>query len=162
MFYEVTKTGTPVRKRRYVFSETFAAIAMAQYSIASGDKSYAEKAVKLFNQILYYKNTPGTLEPKFREGFVAKGHSFCMILIDTAARIREAVDDPVLTRQIDESIAELHRDFMKPEFKAILETVGRTANSSIRFQAGPSIRAIPSRLLGSSSKRPNTGTGTRS
>ena len=55
MFYEVTKTGTPVRKRRYVFSETFAAIAMAQYSIASGDKSYAEKAVKLFNQILYYK-----------------------------------------------------------------------------------------------------------
>lgn len=47
-----------------------------------------------------------------------------MILIDTAARIREAVDDPVLTRQIDESIAELRRDFMKPEFKAILETVG--------------------------------------
>ena len=124
MFYEVTKTGTPVRKRRYVFSETFAAIAMAQYSIASGDKSYAEKAVKLFKQILYYKNTPGALEPKFREGFVAKGHSFCMILIDTAARIREAVDDPVLTRQIDESIAELRRDFMKPEFKAILETVG--------------------------------------
>ena len=110
MFYEVTKTGTPVRKRRYVFSETFAAIAMAQYSIASGDKSYAEKAVKLFKQILYYKNTPGALEPKFREGFVAKGHSFCMILIDTAARIREAVDDPVLTRQIDESIAELRRD----------------------------------------------------
>ena len=62
MFYEVTKTGTPVRKRRYVFSETFAAIAMAQYSIASGNKSYAEKAVKLFKQILYYKNTPGALE----------------------------------------------------------------------------------------------------
>lgn len=125
-------------------------------------KSYAEKAVKLFNQILYYKNTPGALEPKFREGFVAKGHSFCMILIDTAARIREAINDPVLTRQIDESIAELRRDFMKPEFKAILETVGPDGESSIRFRAGPSIRAIPSRLPGSSSKRPNTGTGTRS
>lgn len=162
MFYEVTKTGTPVRKRRYVFSETFAAIAMAQYSIASGDKSYAEKAVKLFKQILYYKNTPGALEPKFREGFVAKGHSFCMILIDTAARIREAVDDPVLTRQIDESIAELRRDFMKPEFKAILETVGPNGELSIRFPAGPSIRAIPSKRHGLSSKRPSTGTGTRS
>ena len=138
MFYEVTKTGTPVRKRRYVFSETFAAIAMAQYSIASGDKSYAEKAVKLFKQILYYKNTPGALEPKFREGFVAKGHSFCMILIDTAARIREAVDDPVLTRQIDESIAELRRDFMKPEFKAILETVGPN---------GEFIDSIPGRTI---------------
>ena len=53
--YGRMKTGTPVRKRRYVFSETFAAIAMAQYSIASGNKSYAEKAVKLFKQILYYK-----------------------------------------------------------------------------------------------------------
>ena len=125
---------------------------MAQYSIASGNKSYAEKAVKLFKQILYYKNTPGALEPKFREGFVAKGHSFCMILIDTAARIREAVDDPVLTRQIDESIAELRRDFMKPEFKASSKRSGRTANLSIRFPAGPSIRAIPSKRHGSSSK----------
>ena len=47
-----------------------------------------------------------------------------MILIDTAARIREAINDPILTQQIDDSIAELRRDFMHPEFKAILETVG--------------------------------------
>lgn len=124
MFFEVTATGVPVRKRRYVFSETFAAIAMAQYAIATGEKSYAEKALGLFREVIRYKNTPGLLEPKFREGLVAKGHSFCMILIDTAARIREAIDDEVLTRQIDDSIAELRRDFMKPEFKAILETVG--------------------------------------
>lgn len=124
MFFEVKADGTPVRKRRYVFSETFAAIAMAQYAIATGDKSYAEKALALFRQVIHYKNTPGLLEPKFREGFVGKGHSFCMILIDTAARVREAIDDEVLTRQIDDSITELRRDFMKPEFKAILETVG--------------------------------------
>lgn len=124
MFFEVKADGTPVRKRRYVFSETFAAIAMAQYAIATGDKSYAEKALALFRQVIHYKNTPGLLEPKFREGFVGKGHSFCMILIDTAARVREAIDDEALTRQIDDSIAELRRDFMKPEFKAILETVG--------------------------------------
>lgn len=60
------------------------------------------------------------------------------ILIDTAARIREAVDDPVLTRQIDESIAELRRDFMKPEFKAILETVGPN---------GEFIDSIPGRTI---------------
>ena len=77
MFFEVTATGIPVRKRRYVFSETFAAIAMAHYALASGDKGYAEKAVNLFKQVLHYKNTPGLLEPKFREGLVAKGHSFC-------------------------------------------------------------------------------------
>lgn len=35
MFFEVTETGLPIRKRRYVFSETFAAIAMSEYAIAS-------------------------------------------------------------------------------------------------------------------------------
>lgn len=124
MFFEVTATGVPVRKRRYAFSETFAAIAMAQYAIASGDDSYAERAVKLFKNTLRYMRTPGLLEPKFREGFVAKGHSPCMILIDTAARIREAIKEPLLTEEINNSIAELRRDFIKPEFKAILETVG--------------------------------------
>ncbi|MDH6534700.1 N-acylglucosamine 2-epimerase [Parabacteroides sp. 52] len=124
MFFEVTATGLPVRKRRYAFSEIFAAIAMAHYSLASGEQSYAEKAVALFKKVLHYRNTPGLLEPKYREGLIAKGHSLCMILIDTAARIREAIDDPVLTQQIDDSIAELRRDFIKPEFKAILETVG--------------------------------------
>ena len=83
------------------------------------------------------------LEPKFREGFVAKGHSLCMILIDTAARIREAIDDEILTKQIDESINELRRDFMKPEFKTILETVGPNGDSSTHprtnHQSGHSI-----------------------
>ena len=37
MFFEVTGDGQPLRKRRYVFSECFAAIAMSEYSIASGD-----------------------------------------------------------------------------------------------------------------------------
>ena len=35
-----------------------------------------KKAVKLFKQILYYKNTPGALEPKFREDSLQKGIPF--------------------------------------------------------------------------------------
>lgn len=125
MFFEVTAEGVPVRKRRYVFSEGFAAIAMSEYAIASGDRSYGEKALELFKRILRMTSTPGFLEPKFREGFVGKGHSLTMILINTASRIREAVgDDPTLREQIDRSIAEIRRDFMHPEFRAVLETVG--------------------------------------
>jgi N-acylglucosamine 2-epimerase len=124
MFFEVTATGVPVRKRRYTFSETFAAIAMAQYALASGDESYATKAVGLFNKVLYYNRTPGILTPKYRGGLNTKSLSLYMIMIDTAARIREAVDDPVLTNQINESLAEIRNNFVKPEFKALLETVG--------------------------------------
>lgn len=147
MFYQVTATGVPVRKRRYVFSETFAAIAFSEYAIASGDRSYADKALELFKKVLHCLSTPGILEPKFLEGFKAKGHSICMILIDTAQNIRRAIGAEELDARIAESIDEIRRDFMHPEFKALLETVapdgsfidslaGRTINPGHSLETG--------------------------
>lgn len=124
MYFEVTAEGKPVRKRRYVFSECFAAIAMSEYSIASGDKSYAQKALALFKQILHFINTKGILEPKYCEGVEMQGHSITMILINTAARIREAIPAVELDEQISLSIETLQRYFIHPEFEALLETVG--------------------------------------
>lgn len=124
MYFEVTAEGKPVRKRRYVFSECFAAIAMSEYAIASGDRSYAEKALALFKQILHFINTKGILEPKYCEGVEMQGHSITMILINTAARIREAIPAVELDEQISLSIETLQRYFIHPEFEALLETVG--------------------------------------
>ena len=123
MYFEVMADGTPLRKRRYVFSESFAAIAMAEYAKASGDMAYAEKALNLFKDIRKFVATPGYMEPKYLPSLQAKGHSLVMILINTASRIRNVISDPVLDEQINESIASL-KDFMKPEFKALLEMVG--------------------------------------
>ena len=124
MFFEVTATGEPIRKRRYVFSETFAAIAMSEYSIASGDKSYAEKSLKMYYNIQRLISTPGLLPSKYCENVHMQGHSLTMILINTASRIREAINAPELTEQIDKSVMKLRKDFMHPEFNALLETVG--------------------------------------
>ncbi len=124
MFFEVTAEGKPLRKRRYLFSESFAAIAMAEYAKASGDITYAQKALDIFKRILHFKNTPGALQAKYTEHFNVKGHSLTMILINTAARIREVIEDEALTSQINESITEIQKDFLHPEFRALLETVG--------------------------------------
>lgn len=124
MFFEVTATGEPVRKRRYVFSESFAAIAMSEYALASGDKSYAEKALKIYHNIVRLTTTPGLLASKYCENVQMQGHSLTMILINTASRIREAIDAPELTAQIDSSVEKLRKYFMHPEFSALLETVG--------------------------------------
>ncbi len=124
MFFEITADGKPLRKRRYLFSESFAAIAMAEYSKASGDQTYARKALDLFKLIIHYKNTPGALTSKYTENLQIRGHSLPMILINTATRIREAITDPVLDTQIDESVHEIRNYFMHPEFEAVLETVG--------------------------------------
>lgn len=124
MFFEVMADGTPLRKRRYVFSEGFAAIAMSEYSIATGDKTYAEKALKIFNSIITMMETPGFLEPKYLPTLKSQGHSITMILVNTASRIRAAINDPMLTEKIDKSIHALRTFFMHPEFKALLEMVG--------------------------------------
>lgn len=124
MFFEVTAEGFPIRKRRYVFSETFAAIAMSEYAIASGKREYAEKALSLFKDILHFLETPGLLEAKYCDRVHMKGHSIVMILINVASRIRAAISDPVLDQQINSSLTLLRKEFMHPEFKALLETVG--------------------------------------
>lgn len=122
MYFEVMADGTPLRKRRYVFSECFAAIAMSEYSIASGDRSYAEKALKLFKDIRRFLATPELTPAKYLPAQPAIGHSITMIPINTASCIRRAISDPVLDRHIDESIEQL-KLFMHPEFKCLLETV---------------------------------------
>ena len=124
MFFEVTANGTPLRKRRYVFSECFAAIAMSEYSIASGDTSYAQKALDMFFNIQKFISTPGILAPKYCETVEMKGHSITMILINTASRIRAAISSPALDKQIEDSLIALERYFIHPEFEALLETVG--------------------------------------
>lgn len=122
MFFEVTADGRPLRKRRYVFSECFATIAMSEYALATGDITYAEKALRLFKETLRFINTPGILEPKYLPTQPARGHSITMILINTAACVRRAIADPELDAQIERSITELDL-FIHPEYKALLEMV---------------------------------------
>ena len=122
MFFAVTADGKPVQKRRYVFSECFAAIAMAEYSLAAGDPSYAGKAVDLFKRILRMLSEPGFLAPKFN--FEARGHSITMMLINVANVLKQVSDDPVLDAQIDRSIHELKTYFMNSKYETVLEMVG--------------------------------------
>lgn len=49
MFFTVTKDGRELQKRRYYFSETFAAIGCAELYKATGDKEVLESAEKYFN-----------------------------------------------------------------------------------------------------------------
>lgn len=145
MFFSVTAEGAPVQKRRYVFSECFAAIAMAEYAAASGDARWAEKAVEMFRNILRMLSTPGFLPPKTY--VPAIGHSITMILINVALVVKQVSDDPVLDEQIDRSIDLLQRYFMHPEFETLLEMVspdggfidtcaGRTINPGHCMETG--------------------------
>ena len=121
MFFAVTADGQPVRKRRYVFSETFAIIAMAEYALASGDRSYAAKALDLFRRTQRMLTTPGFLPAK---SYVpGKSHSITMILVNVALVLKQVCDDPVLDAQIRDSVHDIETYLMHPEFRCILESV---------------------------------------
>ena len=124
MYFTVTADGRPLRKRRYVFSETFAAIAMAEYALATGENHWARRALQVFDDTQRFLSTPGYLPAKFEPGVELQSHSITMILINVGSCLRKVVDDPKLTAQIDASVEKLRHYFIHPEFKALLETVG--------------------------------------
>src|SRR4029453_2058964 len=113
MFFSVTRDGRPLRKRRYLFSEAFAVIAMAPFGRAAGDERARAKALDLFRFLLMYPRQPELLEPKLIPTTRrAKGLAMPMILIVTAQELRKSVDDPVCTQVIDACIDEIERDFL--------------------------------------------------
>ncbi len=125
MFFHVTREGRPVRKRRYIFTETFGVAALVAYARASGDEQAKQEAIDLFALIIRYLTTPGLIPPKFNTDVrPMKGLAIPMIMIVTAQILRQVTDDPICEKWIDRCINEIERDFMKPEFETVLETVG--------------------------------------
>ena len=123
-YFSLAADGTPLRMRRYVFSECFAAMAMSEYARATRSDGYAAKALNLFRRILRFMDDPKMTPPKFEPTVEAQGHSLTMMLINVALRLKDVCDDPALDRQIAKSVKLLRENFVHPEFKALLETVG--------------------------------------
>ena len=125
MFYEVTRDGRPVRKRRYLFTETFGVIALSEYARATGDTQYLARARALWELTLHYHDNPDLLPPKFIPGTrPAKGHAMPMILIATTQMLRKHGEDPMYEALIDRCMHEVLEHFLRPDEKALLETVG--------------------------------------
>ncbi len=56
----MTKEGRPLRKRRYLFSESFYTVGMAEYAAATGDRDALEKAEKCFENMLAIYRAPAS------------------------------------------------------------------------------------------------------
>jgi len=130
MLFQVTREGAPLRRRRYVFTEAFAAMAFAAWSRASGDADAGERARQLLRVVHEHFTTPGMIPPKVDPGTrPMKGLSAPMILLGTAQALREALcagerSDTELEGMIDDALLELERDFVHPELEVVLENVG--------------------------------------
>lgn len=123
MYFEVKADGTPLRKRRYVFSESFAIIGWVEYAKATGKMNYAERALKLFKEVQHWLATPGILEPKYLPTQQAIGHSISMIMMNVAVVLRSVSDDPCLHEQARSSFRLIKDKLYQPNYHALLEMV---------------------------------------
>lgn len=143
MFFTVTRDGKSIQKRRYYFSETFAAIGCCEYYKATGDKGAFELAGKYFNTAYGLFKNPSLQEPKFNPETVSlKALSPVMIMLSTAQVMRTAKINTEYYEKIEsECITEIvSGGYYQPEHKVLLENVtidGKFENSVMGRQVNP-------------------------
>lgn len=147
MYFHVTREGQPIRKRRYAYSESFAAIACAAMFRATQDEHWKERATQLFDQYLSWNFTPGRMPAKFCATRPMTGIGPRMIAIATAQSLRSDLSyDASYQGCIDRMIDEIERLFVKHDLQAVLESVaedgsivdhfdGRTLNPGHSIEA---------------------------
>jgi len=130
LYFTVTRDGRPLRMRRYVYSESFAAIAHAAYARATGDERASADAVRYFETYLTHCFQPGRMPAKVDvRTRPMTGLGPLMIGIATAQQLRADLGDLVVegrtcTQWIDRLIGQIDRDFLKPEQRVLMEVVG--------------------------------------
>ena len=127
MFFTVTADGRELQKRRYYFSETFAAIGCAEYYKATGREEVRRDAEKYFMTAYEcYKGIRKTTPKINPENLAMKALSPVMIMLSTASVMRSMpggntdLYDGICYECLDEI---LHGGFLTE--RALLESVSR-------------------------------------
>lgn len=124
MFFQVTQDGKPLVKRRYFFTETFAAIAFAQYAKAAGDDEALARAKTVYRLIVDLVNNPDRLPPKVNPTTRRTiSHAIPMILLAVSQEFRQIDPDPLYDQIARQAADQILYRFVKPEKHALFETL---------------------------------------
>lgn len=149
MFFITTRDGGEVQKRRYFFSETFAAIGCAEFYKMTGEREAWEMAVKYFDMAMKVYSDPSLTTPKFNvKNRPLKALSPIMIMLATAEVMESAGENSEYYAEIAKKFTReiLDGGFINEEVGALLESVnldgsfsdtpaGRTVNPGHSLEA---------------------------
>ncbi|MCY3917223.1 MAG: AGE family epimerase/isomerase [Chloroflexi bacterium] len=126
MFFAVTADGAPLRKRRYLFTETFAIIGLAEYARATGDAIALNRAIDTYRLVVDHLRQPGRLEPKvYPETRRAKAHNVSMIMLSTTQELRLAAPpDPLYAEVVNDALDQILNQFLDHNAGAVFEVLG--------------------------------------
>ena len=125
MFFTVTRDGRPLQKRRYMFSETFSIIGLAEYSGASGDIHALNKAKETFELVTDIYKNPWKAAPKIDPATRSlKSLSLPMILLSTIQELRQIENTDIYDTFASQLVNTIFNDFLKMDEHALFESVG--------------------------------------
>lgn len=130
MFFQTTRDGRPLRKRRYMFSESFYVVGMAEYAAAFGDKDALHRAESCFELMLRLYRQPETDPYKITPKTYASTRVECsaavpMVLVSSAQVLRRCDPEKAayygdIVREIADNLLRIH---YQPHLRCVLETV---------------------------------------
>lgn len=125
MFFQLTREGKPLRKRRYVFSEAFGAMAFGAYAKASGDEQATDEARRLYDLFVKFSTEEGRIPAKVNPNTrPVQGIGPYIIMINVGQMLRESLGDNAFSETIDMAIEKIRGAFLKPDLGVVMETVG--------------------------------------
>lgn len=134
-YFSLTKEGTPLVHPYNIFSNTFATMAFAQLSQATGNKEYGEIAKKTFNKIIERQSNPKGVWNKAYPGTrELKGFSLPMIMCNLALEIEHLVDKELVDKTINTCLDEVLNIFYREDLGLILENVTTDGEFSDSFE----------------------------
>lgn len=127
MFFLVTRDGRPLRRRRYLFSEAFAVMALSAYHLMTGEEEALELARSTYETMIRCERDPGRTEPKLIESTRRlQSLALPMMLIAATQELSLTGMEPLYKEVVDESVHRIREHFFRADHQALVEQMGPT------------------------------------
>ncbi len=123
-YFVLDRTGQPLIQPYYLFSDCFAAMAFAQYSVAAGDEQARDIAMKTYHNILKRKDDPkGKYSKAYPGSRPLKMMAMPMIIANLTLEMADILDTDVLEETLDLCVSEVMDEFLDDELNLIYEHI---------------------------------------
>ncbi len=143
MYFTVTEEGNPLRKRRYFFSETFYIIGCAEYFAATGDTEALENARTYYDFVWSFyedpEQDPYKITPKYIpcvRNTIALVNPMILLNVSSVLRKSDPKRSSLYREREGQCAASILNYFVKPDHKAVLESVGADGTIHDWYSAG--------------------------
>jgi len=134
-YFSLTREGKPIIEPYNIFSYTFACMAFAQLSKATGNDEYAAISKKTFDLILSKVDNPkGRWNKAYPGTRNLKNFALPMILCNLSLEIEHLLDEEFLRKTIDTCISEVMDNFYRPELGLVVENITTDNKLSDTFE----------------------------